>query len=101
MHYSSAEQPSGTCICCTLTTAHNLSALPASPLDVSRPQPRTHVPHVCRCLPQPLQEASGVLGEVAELTAQNQALNKTFMALAGACAAAPARQYDRRQAWVV
>jgi hypothetical protein len=31
-----------------------------------------------------LQEASGVLAEVAELTSQNQALNKTFMALAGA-----------------
>lgn len=30
-----------------------------------------------------LQEASGVLAEVAELTSQNQALNKTFMALAG------------------
>lgn len=35
-------------------------------------------------LPLPhLQEASGVLAEVAELTSQNQALNKTFMALAG------------------
>lgn len=32
----------------------------------------------------PLQEASGVLAEVAELTSQNQAFNKTFMALAGA-----------------
>lgn len=30
-----------------------------------------------------LQEASGVRAEVAELTSQNQALNKTFMALAG------------------
>ena len=30
-----------------------------------------------------LQEASGVLSEVAELTVQNQALNKTFMSLAG------------------
>eukprot|EP00878_Enallax_costatus_P029986 GHUV01032571.1.p1 GENE.GHUV01032571.1~~GHUV01032571.1.p1 ORF type:complete len:359 (+),score=184.30 GHUV01032571.1:426-1502(+) len=29
------------------------------------------------------EEASGVLAEVAELTAQNQALNKQFMALAG------------------
>lgn len=29
------------------------------------------------------EEASGVLAEVAELTSQNQALNKTFMALAG------------------
>jgi hypothetical protein len=30
-----------------------------------------------------LQEASGVLAEVSELTGQNQALNKQFMALAG------------------
>jgi hypothetical protein len=34
----------------------------------------------------PPQEASGVLAEVAELTSQNQSLNKTFMALAGASA---------------
>lgn len=33
----------------------------------------------CCCI----QEASGVLSEVAELTGQNQALNKQFMALAG------------------
>jgi hypothetical protein len=33
------------------------------------------------------EEASGVLAEVAEITAQNQALNKTFMALAGVCCA--------------
>jgi hypothetical protein len=29
------------------------------------------------------EEASGVLAEVSELTGQNQALNKQFMALAG------------------
>lgn len=29
------------------------------------------------------EEASGVLADVAEVTAQNQALNKTFLALAG------------------
>jgi hypothetical protein len=38
------------------------------------------------CLALPLQEASGVLAEVAELTSVNQGLNKTFMALAGAAA---------------
>lgn len=41
---------------------------------------------VCCCSALPLQEASGVLAEVAELTSQNQGLNKTFMALAGATA---------------
>lgn len=46
--------------------------------------PSRPTPCLWCCVVPDLQEASGVLAEVAELTMQNQALNKTFMGLAGA-----------------
>jgi hypothetical protein len=49
-----------------------------------------------------LQEASGVLAEVSELTAQNQGLNKQFMALAGERERASAKEgRDQSVLWPV